>query len=217
MEPFGARKRMIFNTEKWRNDWLQSMKLNTEFVTVFFFVDSIHNKIRLIALTNTIPQFQKLKIEMREWCKKSPFFTPYWFEDNIHTTKPLYGYATMLFCSSKKNVHFSCTLCFLLLNFNIESWKKKREKRRRNQKSTHVSPNYFPKTKNRDSPNFHFGLLSKFSQLPNRTQCLRDWTILQAMELNKTKQKKNRQTNKQKVLMVHLVSRIHSSLSNSAY
>ena len=156
---------------------------------------------------------------MREWCKKSPFFTPYWFEDNIHTTKPLYGYATMLFCSSKKNVHFSCTLCFLLLNFNIESWKKKkkREKRRRNQKST-VSPNYFPKTKNRDSPNFHFGLLSKFSQLPNRTQCLRDWTILQAMELNKTKTDKQKKIqNKQKVLMVHLVSRIHSSLSNSAY
>ena len=153
---------------------------------------------------------------MREWCKKKSLFHTILIWGQYPYNKAFIWLCYHVILFFKKNVHFSCTLCFLLLNFNIESWKKKREKRRRNQKST-VSPNYFPKTKNRDSPNFHFGLLSKFSQLPNRTQCLRDWTILQAMELNKTKQKKNRQTNKQKVLMVHLVSRIHSSLSNSAY
>ena len=39
------------------------------------------------------------------------------------------------------------------------NWNEK-EKEKRNMKeikSTHVSPNYFPKTRNRDSPNFHFG------------------------------------------------------------
>ena len=86
--------------------------------------------------------------------KKFSLFTLHWFEDHIRTTKPLYGYATMLFCSSKQMsiflVHYAPYCLISTLNHELE-WKKKRKKKKRkkkherNQKSTHVSPNYFLK------------------------------------------------------------------------